>query len=81
MKRTSTILAAALLALAAAPPRPALAWGPEGHSIIARLAVPRLTPTAKAELRRILGDDYEIGDYEIASWPDIIRGNKAYEEL
>ena len=81
MKRTSTILAAALLALAAAVPRPAFAWGPEGHSIIARLAVPRLTPAAKAELRRILGDDYEIGDYEIASWPDIIRGNKAYEEL
>jgi hypothetical protein len=63
------------------PPPPARAWGPEGHAIIAQLALTRLTPAAKAELRAILGEDYEIGDYEIASWPDIVRGNKAYDEL
>lgn len=60
-------------------PRAAHAWGPEGHSIIASLALTQLTPAARAALDDIL-DDYKITDYEIASWADIIRGDKAYEE-
>ena len=79
--RFLTRLFAVAALVAAALPQPARAWGPEGHSIIAQLSLTRLTPAAKAELRRILGDDYEIGDYEIASWPDTIRGNKTYEAL
>ena len=75
--------AAARLALAAALRRPALprtaaAWGHEGHSIVAGIAYARLTPAARAELDRILGGDFEITDYEIASWADSIRGNKDY---
>ncbi len=75
------LFTAALLSGGAALPPAAFAWGPEGHSVIAQLALTRLTPAAKAELKAILGEDYEIGDYEIASWPDIIRGNKAYDDL
>jgi hypothetical protein len=33
----------------------ALAWGQEGHSIIAELAQHRLTPEAAAEVGRLLG--------------------------
>ena len=79
--KTAAALPLFLALLLAAAPRAVRAWGPEGHSIIAQLAASRLTPAAKAELKRILGDEYEIGDYEVASWPDIIRGNKAYDAL
>ncbi|MDR0993950.1 MAG: S1/P1 nuclease [Verrucomicrobiota bacterium] len=57
-----------------------LAWGPEGHEIIAELALYYVTPTARMAIDEILGD-YKLGEFDIASWPDIIRGNKEYTEL
>ncbi len=61
-------------------PCTALAWGPEGHTIIAEIAETYLTPAAEREVKSIL-KGRELGDYEVASWPDIIRGSQEYEEL
>ncbi len=59
---------------------PVQAWAPEGHEIIARIADYYLTPATREKLQEILGS-YKLHEYEIASWPDIIRGNKEYEAL
>jgi hypothetical protein len=59
--------------------RPALAWGPEGHEVVADIAEQYLTTNAQQAVKDILGSK-DLGDYEIAVWPDIIRGNQEYEE-
>ena len=56
------------------------AWGPEGHEIVSEIALYYLTPTARATVDEILGP-YKLSDYDVASWPDAIRGNKDYREL
>ncbi|MBP7831117.1 MAG: S1/P1 nuclease, partial [Kiritimatiellae bacterium] len=58
----------------------ATAWSPEGHTIVADIAVRRLTPRAREQVRAILGRQ-QLGDYEVACWPDIIRGDREYEKL
>lgn len=47
---------------------PAMAWGPQGHRVIARVALDRLTPSAKAAI----GDLLHPGDTlpDIAGWAD-----------
>ena len=59
---------------------PVWAWGPEGHAIVGDIAASFLTPAPKRQVKAILGNK-KLGDYEIASWPDIIRGNKEYEAI
>lgn len=55
-----------LIALAVASP--AMAWGPQGHRVIARVAADRLTPAARAAVRDLLhpGDTLP----QIADWAD-----------
>ncbi|MBP7009356.1 MAG: hypothetical protein KBC66_06115 [Kiritimatiellae bacterium] len=73
---TRWILCAALaLAVLASPAR---AWGPEGHEIVADIAEHYLTPVAREKVKDLLGSK-KLGDVEISSWPDIIRGTKEYE--
>jgi S1/P1 Nuclease len=50
-----------------------LAWGGDGHQIIALIAENRLTPAAQAAIHELLGDDLNISDAEICMWPDQIR--------
>jgi hypothetical protein len=64
--RTILVLAAALLAC-----QPVLAWGPEGHSIVAEIAQRRLTPAAQAQVERALGRGASLAS--AASWADDIR--------
>ena len=64
----------------AALPHAVLAWGPEGHEVVADIAAQYLTDVAQKQLKGILGSK-ELGDYEIAGWPDIIRGTQEYEAL
>ena len=75
--RTS-ILFAAVLGLAVLPR--AQAWGPEGHEIVAEIALRYLTPAARAAVDDVLGT-YKLSDYDVASWPDAIRGDKEYAAL
>lgn len=59
----------------------ALAWGPLGHRVIARLAWQQLTPQARAAVTRLL----ETGDRDslaaVAAWPDAIRDQPQYRDL
>ena len=75
------ILLISILSLGGAVgPRPALAWSPEGHEIVADIALRRLTPRAKRQVKALLGEK-TLGEYEVASWPDIIRGTQEFENL
>jgi hypothetical protein len=50
---------------------PALAWGPEGHALVARIAEAQLTPEAWARVAEILGPGSTMAS--VSSWPDEIR--------
>jgi len=52
-----------------------LAWGPEGHALIADMAERHLTPEARIEVARLLAvEGYRHLD-QIASWPDAMRAD------
>ena len=50
---------------------PALAWGPEGHSVVAEVAQRRLSAQAEAMVERLLGTGHALA--AIASWADNMR--------
>ena len=54
---------------------PAFGWGPEGHSLVARLAAERLTPAAAAKVAEILGPGVTLAS--ISSWADQVRRARA----
>src|SRR5581483_4728907 len=53
---------------------PALGWGAEGHSLIARLAWVQLAPAVHARVTEILGPGLSI--QSSASWADQIRNQR-----
>ena len=61
---------AAVIALA---PSTALAWGDEGHQIIAHIAANELTPKARAQVSALLGGDAETAMVTASTWVDEIR--------
>lgn len=65
------ILAASLGVLAALP-SPALAWGKEGHRVVAAIADNYLGPKARGEVRRIFGVESMA---EASTWPDFMRAD------
>lgn len=70
-RHAPTLLATLLIALLVAPS--ALAWGPLGHRIVARLAQAQLTPEARAEVDSLLAvNGYRYLD-QIANWADDLR--------
>jgi hypothetical protein len=54
---------------------PAFGWGPEGHSLVARLAAAHLTPQATARVAEVLGQGNTM--QSIASWADQVRRDRA----
>jgi hypothetical protein len=50
------------------------AWGPEGHSLVARIAETQLTPAARARIAAILAPGQTI--ISIASWADDVRRSR-----
>lgn len=50
---------------------PAFGWGPEGHSLVARIAETQLTPATRARVAEILGPNTSMAS--IASWADEVR--------
>ena len=70
------LVCAAALGLAAVGP--ACAWGPEGHEIVAEIALYHLTPATRVAVDDVLGE-FKLGDYDVASWPDSIRGEKEFD--
>ena len=63
-----TRVLAALAALAALIPSPALAWGKTGHRVVAAIADTQLSGLARAQIERILGPGQSLAD--VANWPD-----------
>ncbi len=59
-----------LLCLTAAP---ANAWGPQGHKLVALIAMDHLTPVAHKNVKALLGPE-TLAD--VASWPDAYRPNE-----
>jgi hypothetical protein len=53
---------------------PAFAWGPEGHSLVARIAGAQLTPAVRARVMAILGPGNTMSS--VASWADAIRDHR-----
>jgi hypothetical protein len=64
-----TAILAAILSCALSGP--ALAWGQEGHSIVAEIAQHRLTPEAAGMVEQLLGKGHSLA--AIASWADDTR--------
>ena len=54
---------------------PAYGWGPEGHTLVARLAAAHLTPQAAARVAEILGPGTTMA--AVSSWADQIRRSRA----
>src|SRR6185312_10739651 len=67
----------ALLPLILLLPAPAMAWGPKGHAIIARIAADNLTPAAHLRLSQILGGDAPALMVLDSSWADEIRNDRS----
>ncbi|MGA2268500.1 MAG: S1/P1 nuclease [Bryobacteraceae bacterium] len=53
---------------------PTFAWGPEGHSLVARIADAQLTPAARARVIAILGPNTTM--VSISSWADEVRRSR-----
>lgn len=51
----------------------AMAWGPLGHRIVARLAEARLTPQARAQVARLLQEQGARHLSDVAMWADDLR--------
>jgi hypothetical protein len=51
----------------------ALAWGPEGHAIVAEIAEARLTDAARAQVAQLLTQENHQHLDEVASWADDYR--------
>ena len=69
-KATIGFLALAVSALA---PSTILAWGNEGHQVIALIAADRLTPAARSEVAELLGGDARDSMENASIWADYIR--------
>ena len=67
-------LALLLLGLVlAGAPTDAPAWGDTGHVIVAEIASRDLTPSARAEVERLLGDRTPNALRDVANWADEMR--------
>lgn len=71
--RRHTIAAAFAIFLA---PAPCLAWGVEGHQIVAHIAAHELSGAARAQVQDLLGGDAEGAMVEVSTWADEIRRSR-----
>jgi hypothetical protein len=53
---------------------PALAWGPEGHEIVAAIALRELTPATRGQVARLLGSAAAM--IQDSNWADEIRDRR-----
>ena len=74
--RTYLITIAAVGAAALLWPQSCLAWGTEGHQIIAYVAATELTPAARAQVRQLLGNEPEYAMVEASTFADDIKAKR-----
>ena len=75
VRRVAVVLLACLLM------GPVQAWGPLGHAIVANLAQRQLSPTAQAEVDRLLAPGHTNSLAAIASWADQLQNDPAQAAL
>lgn len=75
MHRFTAALRRTCLALLAVGACNALAWGAEGHRLIAELAQQQLTPAAATEVDRLLGLEPGATMVSVSTWADKVRGD------
>ena len=63
------------IAVSATLPGQALAWGAQGHRLVARIAETHLDPQAQAEVDRLLASEPGATLSSIAPWADQLRAN------
>ena len=74
LRRRLAAIVLTALTVAAATGRPA-AWGPDGHRIVARIALAHLTPQARQQVDWLL--DGETQDFvEASNWADRVRPDR-----
>ncbi|WP_426688295.1 S1/P1 nuclease [Rhodanobacter ginsengiterrae] len=73
-RRAAVLLACLVIA-------PAQAWGPLGHSVVADLAQRHLSPSAEAEVERLLAPEHTRSLADVANWPDQIQDDPAMAAL
>ena len=62
-------------------PVPALAWGPDGHRIVASLAEVQLDDSTRSELTRLLAVSGDSTLADVSNWADDVRKDPAQKEL
>ena len=68
------------LALSLLSAVPALAWGDDGHKIVCQIAYDALTPSARAEVDRLIAADGMFPSFpESCPWPDKLGLDPAYD--
>ena len=72
LRRHRLSVAAALLFVL---PLNALAWGPQGHRLVAELGWEGMTPAAQAEAKKLLAGEPDPTLPGIANWADDLRAN------
>ncbi|HKX64425.1 MAG TPA: S1/P1 nuclease [Rhizomicrobium sp.] len=68
------LLASLLIGLAGLAPLPVLAWGPQGHEVVALIAGQHLSGAARAEVARLLGGGAMM--VHDSNWADEIRDRR-----
>ena len=71
-RRVGAILILLLLANTAS------AWGPHGHEVVAEVAARELTPAARMEVERLLGDRAGNAMREASTWADDVRNEPTW---
>lgn len=70
------LLALTLIVAFSLQPKRSAAWGPEGHTIVAQIAMQFLKPDVKQNVLQLLGS---MPVDTAANWMDIMRANNDYE--
>ena len=65
MKTFSPLWLTLSVCAAALQPTAALAWGPQGHRLVARVAETELTPQARAQVSQLLAGEADPNFYRV----------------
>jgi hypothetical protein len=73
MRRLVVMFSLVVACAAVARPARVLAWGVEGHRLVARIALSQMTPAAKDAVNRLLGAEDFV---TISTWADEVRSKR-----
>lgn len=76
-----TVLLVAIASATGLATTDAVAWGPDGHRIVAEVAQRRMSERARTEALRLLALDGETSLADISNWADAIRDQPSHAAL